>query len=88
MFLEKQFQLEGNAKRIKLVKGNIKITFHIKIKTPRGALYCVKFDRKLCANGMQNISAHVIGKGATMSYDKADGLFGHAIKDMSMKIAN
>ena len=51
-------------------------------------MHCVKFSRKVCANETQNISAPVIGKGTTVSYERAHGLFGHTGKDMSMQIAN
>ena len=51
-------------------------------------MHCVKFSRKVCANETQNISAPVIGKGTTVNYERAHGLFGHTGKDMSMQIAN
>ena len=55
VFLEKGWVLKGDKENIKLIKGNLEIKFDIKIKTPRGALYCVKFVRKV-RNEIQNIA--------------------------------
>ena len=39
-------EIGGNANAIWLEKGDYKILFDIKIKTPKGALFCAYFKRK------------------------------------------
>ena len=80
VLLEKGHQLEGSADSVKLVKESIEIAFDVKTKTSRGATHCMKFSRKVCGNEMQNISAPVISKGTTVSYEKAHNLFGHTAR--------
>ena len=87
VFLEKGWELKGNADNTKLIKENAEMRFDIKIKTTRGSLHCVKFARKVATGEMQNIAAPATMKGTEMIYEKAHDLFSHAGKEMTMKIA-
>ena len=87
VFLEKGWELKGNADNIKLIKGNAETRFDIKIKKTRGASCCVKFTRKVITGEMQNIAAPAAMEGTEMIYEKAHDLFSHAGKEITMKIA-
>ena len=66
----------GDATAIWLAKGGNKITFDIKIKTPKGALFCAYIKRKEVATTAKN-------NGKQMSVRLAHDVSGHTAKENS-----
>ena len=52
--LENGWKMRGDAKALWLEKDAYKIMFDIKIKIPKGALFCAYFKRKECATTAKN----------------------------------
>ena len=79
--LDDGWKLGGDQDMIKLVKGNDEIKFDIKIKTKKGAVYCMYFKRH------SEISATTKDAPQKISLQKAHDLFGHMATDTMRKAA-
>ena len=76
--LDEGWTLGGNKDIIWISKGDKKVVFDIKIKTPKGAIFAAYFQQNLIASN--EVAAVVTDKKKDISADTAHGLVGH-IKD-------
>ena len=80
--------LYGDVDKMELKKGDITITFDIKINTAKGVLYGLYFKRTTAGNTEMGQSAIVHGsKDKSMSVDKAHSLFGHSYEEATRATA-
>ena len=73
--LEDGFKLGGDKNAIWISKGDIKITFDIKISTPKGAIFAVYFKRKLGDN--DEVAAVIADRKKVINANTVHGLVGH-----------
>ena len=73
--LEHGWVLGGDKDSIWISKGGRKVIFDIKIKTPKGAIFCAYFKRKI--DSEQEMAAAVTESKKTINADVAHGLLGH-----------
>ena len=65
-FFKNDWKLHGDSEKIWIIKVEKKIVFDIKIKTPHGALYCIKFHQYEVTDEVSNLSAAVTVAGKKM----------------------
>ena len=82
--LEDGWTLGGNANAIWITKGKLKVTFDIKIKTPKGAIFAIYLKRKV--NDDKEVAAVMPDKNKSISTTVAHGLTGHINETDSKKI--
>ena len=73
--LDAGYLLGGDKNAIWISKGNQKIVFDIKIKTPKGAIFAAYFKRDV--GGDNEVAAVVADKKKRINADTAHGLVGH-----------
>eukprot|EP00957_Ditylum_brightwellii_P092737 7061330-Ditylum_brightwellii.AAC.1 len=82
--LEDGWTLGGSSEAIWIEKGGRHITFKIKIKTPKGAIFAIYLKRKMQQG--KEAAAVVPDKKRAISAKVAHALCGHISKEQSRKI--
>ena len=76
------WKLQGNDQMIWITKGDMKITFDIKINTPEGALYCMYLKRNI-----EMSAAAIATTKRQMTKKQAHDLLSHACEAETVKTA-
>ena len=85
--MKEGWKMTGDTSAIVISKGNQKITFDIRIPTPRGVLYCMYMAREMPQPEVAGAGLDGGEKTVRMNIDQAHLKLGHKSEDITREIA-